>query len=69
MLKVNVAQPRLKTFLDIPEAAEIAGMSIRQFRRYIEEDAIPLVHIGRKIFVLRKELDAWKEKHEREVTA
>jgi len=41
-------QPRTKMFLDIPTAAEMAGFSLRHFRRIIEEDSIPIVQIGRK---------------------
>ena len=44
----TVTQARTKMFLDIPTAAELAGFSIRHFRRIIEEDRIPIVQIGRK---------------------
>ena len=53
-------QPRVKMFLDIPTAAEMAGFSIRHFRRIIEEDRIPIVQIGRKFFILGREFSNWE---------
>jgi hypothetical protein len=52
--------PRTKTFLDIPTAAEMAGFSIRHFRRIIEEDQIPIVQIGRKFFILGRDFSSWE---------
>ena len=56
----TATQPRTKMFLDIPTAAELAGFSIRHFRRIIEEDRIPIVQIGRKFFILGKEFANWE---------
>ena len=53
-------QPRTKMFLDIPTAAEMAGFSIRHFRRIIEEDQIPIVQIGRKFFILGRDFSTWE---------
>ena len=53
-------QPRTKMFLDIPTAAEMAGFSIRHFRRIIEEDNIPIVQIGRKFFILGRDFTNWE---------
>jgi len=47
-------------FLDIPTAAEMAGFSIRHFRRIIEEDGIPIVQIGRKFFILGRDFQSWE---------
>jgi hypothetical protein len=47
-------------FLDIPTAAELAGFSIRHFRRIIEEDRIPIVQIGRKFFILGRDFSNWE---------
>jgi hypothetical protein len=47
-------------FLDIPTAAELAGFSIRHFRRIIEEDGIPIVQIGRKFFILGRDFQSWE---------
>jgi hypothetical protein len=56
-----VAHPaRTKMFLDIPTAAELAGFSIRHFRRIIEEDRIPIVQIGRKFFILGRDFSTWE---------
>ena len=53
-------QPRMKMFLDIPTAADMAGFSIRHFRRIMEEDRIPIVQIGRKFFILGREFLNWE---------
>jgi hypothetical protein len=53
-------QPRIKMFLDIPTAAEMAGFSLRHFRRIIEEDQIPIVQIGRKFFILGRDFSSWQ---------
>jgi hypothetical protein len=53
-------EPRTKMFLDIPTAAELAGFSIRHFRRIIEEDHIPIVQIGRKFFILGRYFTNWE---------
>jgi hypothetical protein len=57
---VETAQPRVKMFLDIPTAAEMAGFSLRHFRRIIEEDGIPTVQIGRKFFILGRDFSSWQ---------
>ena len=49
-----------KMFLDIPAAAEMAGFSIRHFRRIIEENSIPTMQIGRKFFILGRDFKTWK---------
>jgi hypothetical protein len=50
----------VKMFLDIPTAAEMAGFSLRHFRRIIEEDRIPIVQIGRKFFILGRDFTTWQ---------
>ena len=52
---------RTKMFLDIPTAAEMAGFSLRHFRRIIEEDRIPIIQIGRKFFILGRDFSSWQE--------
>ena len=49
-----------KTFLDIPNAAELAGFSVRHFRRIIQEERIRIVQIGRKFFILGADFDRWQ---------
>ena len=53
-------QKRERLFLDIPNAAELAGFSIRHFRRIIEEDRVPIVQIGRKFFILGRDFENWE---------
>src|SRR5437867_13323457 len=58
---VNTVQRKTqKNFLDIPTAAFEAGYSSRHFRRIIEEDRIPVMQIGRKYFIIARDLEAWK---------
>jgi hypothetical protein len=47
-------------FLDIPNAAEIAGFSVRHFRRIIEDERIRVVQIGRKFFILGADFERWQ---------
>ena len=56
----SASPARTKMFLDIPTAAELAGFSIRHFRRIIEEDRIPIVQIGRKFFILGRDFSNWE---------
>jgi hypothetical protein len=53
-------------FLDIPTAAEMAGFSVRHFRRIMEEDGIPILQIGRKFFILGREFQAWESRKQQE---
>ena len=56
----TVQRKTQRNFLDIPSAAFQAGYSPRHFRRIIEEDRIPVMQIGRKFFIIARDLDAWK---------
>jgi hypothetical protein len=49
-----------RMFLDIPNAAELAGFSVRHFRRIIEEERIQIVQIGRKFFILGSDFERWQ---------
>jgi hypothetical protein len=49
-----------RTFLDIPNAAEMAGFSVRHFRRIIEDERIRIVQIGRKFFILGADFERWQ---------
>jgi excisionase family DNA binding protein len=49
-----------KMFLDIPNAAELAGFSVRHFRRIIEEERIRIVQIGRKFFIMGADFERWQ---------
>jgi hypothetical protein len=44
---------------DIPSAAYQAGYSVRDFRRIIKEDHIPVVKIGQKEFITASALALW----------
>jgi hypothetical protein len=60
METMSATQPRTKMFLDIPTAADLAGFSLRHFRRIMEEDRIPIVQIGRKFFILGRDFSNWE---------
>ena len=49
-----------RTFLDIPNAAGLAGFSVRHFRIIIEEERIRIVQIGRKFFILGADFERWQ---------
>ena len=57
---VETVTGKPKMFLDVPTAAEMAGFSIRHFRRIIEEDRIPIMQIGRKFFILSRDFNSWE---------
>ena len=57
---VGTVQSRPKMFLDVPTAAELAGFSLRHFRRIIAEDHIPIMQIGRKFFILSRDFNSWE---------
>ncbi len=57
---VDEKDPRKKMFLDVPTASELAGFSIRHFRRIMEEDKIPIVEIKRKFFILGSDFAKWE---------
>jgi hypothetical protein len=52
-----------RRFWDIPSAAVEAGYSSRHFRRIIEEEGIPVMRIGRKFFILGRDLENWQLTH------
>ena len=56
----TIQRKQQKNYLDIPTAAFEAGYSPRHFRRIIEEDGIPVMQIGRKFFIVTRDLEAWK---------
>ena len=60
--------PVKKTFLEIPNAAEMAGFSVRHFRRIIDEERIRIVQIGRKFFILGKDFDRWQSARKRKAS-
>jgi len=59
-MKMPDALSTKRTFLDIPNAAELAGFSVRHFRRIIEEERIRIVQIGRKFFILGADFERWQ---------
>jgi hypothetical protein len=54
-------------FLDIPNAAGLAGFSVRHFRRIIEEERIRIVQIGRKFFIMGADFERWQSEKQPKV--
>ena len=52
--------PKTKMFLDIPNAAELAGFSERHFRKIIVQDHFRIVKIRGKFFILGEDLERWQ---------
>ena len=57
--------PIIRTFLDIPNAAQMAGFSVRHFRRIVEVEGIRIVQIGRKFFILGADFERWQQASKR----
>ncbi len=59
-MSTDAVQRKTQTKLvDIPSAAYQVGYSLRDFRRIIQEDRIPVVKIGRKDFITASALEHW----------
>jgi hypothetical protein len=59
-MNANADRRTQRRFWDIPSAAVQAGYSSRHFRRIIEEQGIPVMRIGRKFFILGRDLENWQ---------
>jgi excisionase family DNA binding protein len=59
-MKSTAGTATKRMFLDIPNAAELAGFSVRHFRRIIEDERIRIVQIGRKFFILGADFERWQ---------
>jgi hypothetical protein len=49
-----------RTYLDIPSAAHEAGYSLKDFRKIIKEDHIPVTQIGEKSFIAASDYKEWE---------
>ena len=67
MMKTSDGAPK-RMFLDIPNAAGLAGFSVRHFRRIIEEERIRIVQIGRKFFIMGADFERWQATNRRRAT-
>lgn len=66
-MKPSAEHSPKRMFLDIPNAAELAGFSVRHFRRIIEDERIRIVQIGRKFFILGADFEKWQANNHRRV--
>lgn len=53
MMTRNKSPDGEKIMLTVKEASEIYGLSPHAVRRWIKENAFPVVHTGRKVFINR----------------
>jgi len=65
---MKASTERKRMFLDIPNAAGMAGFSPRHFRRIIEENRIRVVQIGRKFFILGADFERWQSESKPKVS-
>jgi hypothetical protein len=49
-----------RLFLDMTNAASLAGFSLRHFRRIIKDEGIRRIKIGRRFFVVGSDFERWK---------
>ena len=58
-METNVP-PKIRTFLAVQTASEIAGFSVRHFERILKEDGVRILWIGRKRYILGKDFERWQ---------
>lgn len=51
----------MTAFVSIANAAKIAGLSPRHFRRHIDADRLQIAKINGKFFLRGRDLEAWLE--------
>jgi hypothetical protein len=66
-MKATESSSTKRMFLDIPNAAGLAGFSVRHFRRIIEEERIRIVQIGRKFFIMGADFERWQSEKQPKV--
>jgi excisionase family DNA binding protein len=49
----------MNALVGLETAAQLAGLSVRQFRRLIQEHPIRVIQIGRRLFFVKSDLSAW----------
>ncbi|PYU02465.1 MAG: DNA-binding protein [Acidobacteria bacterium] len=50
--------------LDLPAAASVSGLTVWQLRGLIATGEIPVVRVGRKLYLRRTTLQRWAERAE-----
>lgn len=50
----------MKLFMDVMQAAGLAGVSLRHFRRIMVRDRIRVTQINKKFFILTADFERWK---------
>ena len=61
---VAVATSTNSLLLDLPGASSVAGLTIWQLRGLIATGEIPIVRVGRKLYLRRATLVRWAERAE-----
>ena len=52
---------RVEEYLDTKQVCAVLGISTRTFQRWRDENSIPFIQRGRKIYVKRSDLDAFQD--------
>jgi excisionase family DNA binding protein len=61
----SVEEPATNSILlDLPRASSAAGLTVWQMRGLIASGEIPVVRVGRKLYVRRQTLQRWAERAE-----
>jgi excisionase family DNA binding protein len=54
----------ISLLLDLPAASGVSGLTVWQLRGLIASGEIPVVRVGRKLYVRRQTLTRWAERAE-----
>jgi excisionase family DNA binding protein len=60
----SVAPSDISILLDLPRASSAVGVTVWQLRGLIASGEIPVVKVGRKLYVRRQTLVRWAERAE-----
>lgn len=64
---VTEASPAVNSnslLLNLPSASAVVGLTVWQLRGLIANDEIPVIRIGKKLYVNRKTLEKWAQRAE-----
>jgi excisionase family DNA binding protein len=60
----SVAPSDISILLDLPRASSVVGVTVWQLRGLIASGEIPVVKVGRKLYLRRQTLVRWAERAE-----
>jgi excisionase family DNA binding protein len=59
----------MNAIVGIETAARMSGLSVRHFRRLIDEDGLRVIRIGRRLFIVSADLSHWAKSRNLQVEA